>query len=186
MAETKKKKINPLIIGGGVLFVIVLGAFLLRGKKKEITGLPGGVEEEEMLPEQMIDFDETQEPEIELSLDSSLSRGSLIITGIDPIFSGLEYEFIYVSDYQGSMIERGISSGGSIDIPDTQKLTKSLVFGVESCTTDTCHFTAEKVEIDQPAMLILRFLDEEDNVWELEKELTFKKEGTSYIGVFED
>ena len=187
MAETKEKKINPLVIGGGVLLVVLLAGFFFMKKSSNggVAELPAEIGEEGMLPEQMIDLDEADEPEIMLTLDSTLSRGSLVISGIDSQFSALEYEFIYVSEYQGLMVERGISSGGSVDIPSSGKLTKNLVFGVESCTTDTCHFTAEKVEADQPGMLVLRFLDEEDNVWEVEKEITFEKEGTSYIGVFE-
>lgn len=186
MSEKKNKKLNPLVVGGGALLIIIFGFFIFGRKGKNKMELPQKEETEQEAAFEAMVLDENKEPEIELSLDSSLSRGSLTVSGIDPAFSALEYEFIYVSDYQGSMVERGISSGGSVAIPASGIFTKSLVFGVESCTTDRCHFTAEKVEIDQPATLILRFLDEEDNVWELEKEMTFEKEGTGYTGIFND
>jgi len=181
MTGKKEKKISLPVVGGGLLVVLIIGAVLFfRGRQSQET-----TPEATTAPESTgVVLKEGDEPKLALSLKASLSRGTLTISNIDSVFSGLEYEFIYVSDYQGSLIERGVSSGGSIEIPSNGELIKPLVFGVESCTIDRCNFTAEKVEVDQPATLILRFLDDEDNVWELEKELAFEKQGTGYVGVF--
>jgi len=129
-------------------------------------------------------FAEVQEPQIALSLEQSRSRGKLKITDIDPRFSALEYEFIYQSEYKDSLVERGISSGGAITISE-QSLVRDLTFGVESCTTGKCHFVSEKVEVDQPATLILRFLNEKNEIWEVQKTVKFEETVSGYKGVFD-
>ncbi|MFH1601817.1 MAG: hypothetical protein ABIB61_02550 [Candidatus Shapirobacteria bacterium] len=172
-----------LIIAGGVLLIIITAVFfIIRSGREQASPAQIAESQQERAFKEMT-LDQSKEPEISLALDSSLSGGSLSISKIDPAFSALEYELIYVSEYQGSMIERGISSGGEIEIPGNRSFNKDLVFGVESCSIDTCHFTAEKVEVDQPATLVLRFLDQEGNVWELEKNVSFEKQGTGYTGV---
>ena len=178
--KDKQKKI--IAIAGVVLLVAgLIFAFSRAGQKG------GGQGEVSLTPTPtMSKFEGLDEPELALELSTSRIEGKLTVSNIDSQFTGLEYEVIYQYDYEGTPIERGISSGGAITVPSSRRIVKDLFFGTQSCTSGKCHIRAEEVEIDQSVSLIIRLLNERNEIWELAKTVTFVKEGSVYQANIED
>jgi len=180
--KNQSKKNAPIIIGAVALILVFGGVAIFRAKKKagqKNSSLP-------LNPTPAVSkFAEATEPNLEISLDATRISGLLTISEIDKQFSSLEYEVIYQSEIEGAMIERGIYSGGIIPIPSTRKVSKDLFFGTKSCTTGKCHVRAEKVEVDQPVTLIIRLLNDEKEIWELEKTVLFDQSEGGFKGIIE-
>jgi len=55
--------------------------------------------------------------------------------------TGINYDLVYLADFEGSKIERGVSTGGvPIDLNGADEYQKKILFGSASCTTGTCKY----------------------------------------------
>jgi hypothetical protein len=120
-------------------------------------------------------FDKYSKPKIEVEIFASKDKGRLLLSQIPEIFKKVEYDVIYQTAFEGGLLEKGITSGKPIDIPSNGTLTKKLVFGTESCTPQRCNFHKDRLELDYPITVVLRLYDDQERVWEIEKEIKLEK-----------
>ena len=173
-----KKKQNLIIAFLAVFLLIGLGLFFLKDgekAKEDSAGRPSPT------PSVSI-FEQYGEPEIEIEIFSSKDKGKLLVKKIPEVFKKIEYDITYQTDFEGGVLEKGITSGVAIEIPSSRSLERDLVFGTESCTTERCNFHADKLNLDYPVTVILKLYDDQDRVWELEKEIEVEKEGRVFRG----
>jgi hypothetical protein len=164
---------------GKTKFVVVFLVMLLLGtivwwlgkrgkeaKKSQVQALPTPV---------VSIFDKYDEPKIEIEIFASKDKGRLLIKQIPEVFRKVEYDVIYQTAFKDGLLEKGITSGKPIDIPANGSLTRKLVFGTESCTPQRCNFHKDKLELDYPVKVVLRLYDDQERVWEIEKEIKLEE-----------
>lgn len=174
----KNKKVL-LGIGTGLAIVLIIIGWLtgITGKKeKEIV-----VAKPTMAPVVATISDEDK-PVIGIDINSDRSGGTINISNIASQFAELEYELIYTAETDGLPVERGVA-GGPIAIDSSRKVSETVLFGTESCTTGTC-----KRHIDKNVsggVLIIRLVDDQGKAWGQETNFTIKKTTKGYEAVLE-
>jgi len=168
--KNKKTVVGGIIVSGLLLVFVLNWLFGWTAKPADRVG-----NEKTASPTPRIvtsSLPAEDEPEIILDINADRSGAILVIDQIASKFTQLEYELIYMAYSDDQEVERGVA-GGPIDIPDNGKVTESLLFGTESCTTGVC-----KRHIDKnvsSGTLAVRFIDKNDKAWSIEKAFTIEK-----------
>ncbi len=174
----KDKKVL-LGIGTGVAVVLIIVGWLtgLTGKKeKEVA-----IAKPTIAPIAAVLF-EKDRPEIEISINSDRSGGTINISNIANQFAELEYELIYTAESDGLSVERGVA-GGPITIDSSRKVSETVLFGTESCTTGICKRHIDKNVSE--GILVIRLIDNEGKAWGHETSFTIEKTTKGYEAILE-
>ncbi len=174
----KNKKVL-LGIGTGIAMLLIIVGWLtgITGKKENQVAVA-----KPTMPPLTATIAEEDKSEIEISISSDRSGGTLSISNIASQFVELEYELIYTAETDGLPVERGVA-GGPIIIDSSRKVSETVLFGTESCTSGTC-----KRHIDKnvsSGVLIVRLFDDQGKGWSQETNFTIEKTTKGYETILE-
>lgn len=159
---TRKQVVLGISSGCLVLIFVLLWLWITKGASQQNLPIESQVP---FTPTPQVTISPSNEPQVKLEIWPDKSGITFYISQIDPRFKQLEYELIYLAGVK-EQIERGVA-GGPIDIPPEGKISEKVLFGTESCTTGVCRRHIDKNVTE--GTLLLRFIDEEGNIWEMEK-----------------
>ena len=173
----KNKKIL-FTIGVVVALVFIIIGWLtgITGKKEKQPeiGTPTPVQ-----PSREISQDNA--PTVNITIVSDRSGGTIVISDIAEEFQEIEYELIYTAESDNGLpIERGVA-GGPMKIDSSRKITETVLFGTESCTTGVC-----KRHIDKnvsAGILVIRLIDNNDDPWSYQVAFSIEKTAKGYEAV---
>lgn len=124
-----------------ILVTFIFSVFLLSGcgPKKPAVNTP--VAEPTPMPTKPIEQSIKERPYVSLLPTQDRHWVTLEIKNIPKATKGINYDLIYLADFEGSKIERGISTGGvPVELNGSSDYSKKVLFGSASCTTGTCKY----------------------------------------------
>jgi hypothetical protein len=175
-----KNKKTLVFVGAIIVIILIIIGWItgVTGKKEQTIEIPkpAPISVSKSLSDQDL-------PAIAIEISSDRSGAVLMISEIADRFSELEYELIYTAESnEGLPVERGVA-GGPIKIDSSRKVSETVLFGTESCTTGTC-----KRHIDKNVsggMLAVRLVNDSGEAWGHEVKFTIEKTTKGYGAVFE-
>ncbi len=121
---------------------LLIAVFLLSGcgpKKTPSEGLPEA--EPTSIPTKPIEQSIKERPYVSLLPTADRHWVTMEIKRIPQGTKGVDYDLTYFADFEGSKIERGVSTGGvPVDLNGATEYSKKVLFGSASCTTGTCKY----------------------------------------------
>lgn len=122
---------------------LILATVLLSGcgpkKSPAVSNLPQA--EPTATPARSIEETILQRPFVSLTPTSDGHWVNLEIRNLIDGTTGINYDLVYLADFEGSKIERGVSTGGvPVQLEGAKEYEKKILFGSASCTTGTCKY----------------------------------------------
>lgn len=125
-----------------ILGSLLIAVFLLSGcgpKKTTTENLPNT--EPTPIPTKPIEQSIKERPYVSLLPTADRHWVTMEIKKIPQGTKGIDYDLTYFADFEGSKIERGVSTGGvPVDLNGATEYSKKVLFGSASCTTGTCKY----------------------------------------------
>jgi len=125
-----------------IFISLLVTTLLLSGcglKKTTTETLPNA--EPTPVPTKPIEQSIKERPYVSLLPTADRHWVTMEIKKIPQDTKGLDYDLTYFADFEGSKIERGVSTGGvPVDLNGATEYSKKVLFGSASCTTGTCKY----------------------------------------------
>ncbi len=127
-----------ILLAGLLASVVILSGCSLR-KNSKAGNLPEA--EPTPVPTRPIEQSIKERPYVTLLPTADRHWVTMEIKNIPKGTTGIDYDLIYLADFEGSKIERGVSTGGvPAGLSGATEYSKKILFGSASCTTGVCKY----------------------------------------------
>ena len=157
-----KKKI---LIGCGIVFCILLLLFVFVFKKSSGVDNEVPVPEPVIITERPIEESIGERPYVSLVPTADGHWVNLEIKNFAKGVRSFEYDLIYFADFEGSKIERGVTTGGVPVELSGSDFSKKILFGSASCTTGVCKYKYDE-NVTEGSLILNINLDKEVDHYE--------------------
>lgn len=173
-----------VLIVCGLIFCSLLLSGCSPKKSSKTSTIPP---EPTVAPERPIEESIGDRPYVSLVPTSDGHWVNLEIKRFAQDASNFEYDLIYFADFEGTKIERGITTGGvPVELTGTD-FFKKILFGSASCTTGVCKYKYDENVTEGSLVLTIkstRGTDRYESVYRIQKGSEGKEGLTTGDGIF--